>query len=214
MRLLPAKSSRSGRRGSSGVEFALSTIFWVPLLVGTFGIGFKLVNANRAQQVCRDVGHMYAYGVDFSQSANQDIAVNLGEGLGFSKTGGPGVLILSVMKMIGSSDCTASGYVPNGTTPNTTNCPNLNRIVVSQRLYIGNTTLRSSAFVTPSNSLLDSSGNISLVQQVSNTALRSSTFSNLLALASSQVGYLTEAYFTSPDLNGATTNGTYTRVIF
>jgi hypothetical protein len=211
---LPAKSTRSGRRGSSGVEFALSTIFWVPLLVGTFGIGFKLVNANQAQQVCRDVGHMYAYGVDFSQSANQDVAVNLGQGLGFSKTGGPGILTLSIMKMIGATDCTSSGFVPNGTTPNTTNCPNLNQVVISQRLYIGNTTLRSSAFGTPSSSLLDSSGNISLVQQVSNTALRSTTFSNLLTLTSSQVAYLTEAYFISPDLNGNTTNGTYSRVIF
>jgi hypothetical protein len=208
------RKRRPGQRGGSGVEFALSTIFWVPLLVGTFNIGFKLVSANKAQQVCRDVGHMYAYGVDFSQSANQAVAINLAQGLGMSTTAGPGVIILSVMKMIGSSDCTASGYVPNGTTPNTTNCPNLNQVIISQRLYIGNTTLRNSNFGTPASGLLDSSGNITPTQQVSNTALRAPSFSNLLTLASSQVGFLTESYFVSPDLNGSTTNGIYSRVIF
>jgi hypothetical protein len=213
MKLLPTLR-RKGQRGSSGVEFAISTIFWVPLLVGTFNIGFKLVTANRAQQVTRDVGHMYAYGVDFSQTANQNIALNLAGGLGMTSSGGPGVLILSVMKMIGSSDCTASGYVPNGNTPNTTNCPNLNQVVITQRIYIGNTALRASYFGTPAANLLDSSGNITATQQVSNTALRATSFANLLALTSSQTAYLTESYFTSADLNGATTNGTYNRVIF
>jgi hypothetical protein len=207
-------SRRSGQRGGSGVEFAMSTIFWVPLLVGTFGVGFRLVTANQAQQVCRDVGHMYAYGVDFSQPANQAMAANLGSGLGMSTSGGPGVAILTLMKMIGPVECTSSGFVPNGTTPNTTNCPNLNQIVIAQRLYIGNTTLRSSNFGTPSNTLLDASGNISLVQQVSNTALRTSSFGNLLTLTSSQIAYLTETYFLSADLNGNTTNGSYNRVIF
>jgi hypothetical protein len=49
---------------------------------------------------------------------------------------------------------------------------------------------------------------------VSNTALRASAFSNLLTLTASQFAYLTESYFTSPDIDGGTTNGTYNRVIF
>jgi hypothetical protein len=192
----------------------MSTLFWVPLLVGTFSVGFKLVRADQVQEVCRDVGHMYAYGVDFTQAANQAIAVRLAQGLGMTATGGQGVLILSVLKMIGSTDCTSSGYVPQGQTPNMTNCPNLNKIVISQRLYIGNTALRNSNFGTPPSSLVDSSGNILLTKQVSDPTLRAPSFGNLLSLASGQFAYLTEAYFSSVDLDGTSTNGVYARSIF
>src|ERR1700676_2106939 len=91
---------RSRRRGGSSVEVAMSTLFWVPLLIGTFSVGFKLVRADQVQEICRDVGHMYAYGVDFTQSGNQAIAVRLAQGLNMTTTGGQGVIILSIMKMI------------------------------------------------------------------------------------------------------------------
>jgi hypothetical protein len=211
---LTSRSGRFGRRGGSAVEFAMSTIFWVPLLVGTFSVGFKLVRADQVQEVCRDVGHMYAYGVDFSQDANKAIAVRLAQGLNLTATGGDGVILLSVMKMISSTDCTSSGYVPNGTTPNSTNCPNLNRIVISQRIIIGNTTLRASNFGTPNPTLVDSNGNILLTQQVSNVTLRAPSFGNLLTLTSGQFAYMAEVYFNSADLNGGTTNGVYARSIF
>jgi hypothetical protein len=202
------------RRGGSSVEFAMSTLFWVPLLIGTFSLGFKLVRADQVQEICRDVGHMYAYGVDFTQSGNQAIAVRLAQGLNMTTTGGQGVIILSVMKMIGSSDCVSAGVVPNGQTANTTNCPNLGQIIIAQRLYIGNSTLRASSFGTPASNLIDSAGNISLSQQCTNVGLRAPSFGNLLTLTAGQYGYLTETYFSAADIDGSTTNGVYARAIF
>jgi hypothetical protein len=207
------RSNRFNRRGSSGVEFALSTFFWAPLLVGTFTVGFKLIEANRVAEIGRDVGHMYAYGTDFSQSGNQAIAQRLAQGFDLS-TSGNGVLILSVVKMIGPSDCTSSGFVPANQTPNTTNCPNLNQYVISQRLYIGNTSLRSSYFGDPATSYLNAQGNVSLTNQVSAVGLRTSSFGPLLTLTASQFAYVTEAFFTSVDLQGNAAGGIYNRSIF
>jgi hypothetical protein len=204
---------RNKQRGGSVIEFALSTTFWVPLLIGTCTMGFKMVQADRIAEICRDVGHMYGYGTDFSLSGNQAIAQRLAQGYDLSSTG-TGVLIFTVVKMIGPSDCTSSGYVPSNQTPSTSNCPNLNQNVISQRIYIGNTSLRGSDFGTPSNTLLDSQGNITLTQQVSNVALQTSSFGNLLTLGPSQFAYLTEAYFSSTDLYGNPAAGIYSRSIF
>jgi hypothetical protein len=204
---------RRKQKGGSVVEFALSTAFWVPLLIGVCTMGFKLVQADRVSQICRDTGHMYAYGTDFSQPINQALAQRLAVGYDLSSTG-TGVLTFTVVKMIGASDCSLSGYVPSGQTPNTTNCPNLNQYVIAQRIYIGNTTLTNSAFGTPSSSLLDSQGNTALLQQVSNVSLRTSSFGNLLSLTASQFAYVTEAYFASTDLYGNPAPGIYERAIF
>jgi hypothetical protein len=201
------------QRGGSAVEFALSTSFWVPLLIGVCVMGFKLVEADRAQQICRDTGHMYAYGTDFSTSANQALAQQLAVGYSLTSTGN-GVLIFSIIKMIGSNDCTVSGYVASGVTPTTTNCPNLGQYVIAQRLYIGNTSIFSSNFGTPSSSLLDSQGNTTLTQQVSNVALQTSSFGNVLTLTASQFTYLTESYFLATDLYGNPAGGVYDRAIF
>jgi hypothetical protein len=210
------KGSRTrgkSERGGSVIEFALSTSFWVPLLIGVCVMGFKLVEADRVQQIGRDTGHMYAYGTDFSQSGNQALAQRLATGYDLSSTGN-GVLIFSIIKMIGPNDCTVSGYVPSNQTPNTSNCPNLGSYVIAQRLYIGNTSLFSSPFGTPSSGLLDSQGNTTLTQQVSNVGLQTSSFANVLTLSASQFTYLTEAFFQSTDLYGNPAAGVYTRAIF
>ena len=189
------------QRGASAIEFALSTSFWVPLLIGVCVIGFKLVEADRGQQICRDTGHMYAYGTDFSISGNVNLAKRLASGYDLSSTGN-GVLIFSIVKMIGPNECTLSGYVPNGQTPNSTNCPNLGKYVISQRLYIGNTSIFSSTFGTPPSNLLNAQGNASLSDQVSKVSLQTSSFSNVLTLTASQFTYMTEAYFLATDLYG------------
>jgi hypothetical protein len=201
------------QRGASAIEFALSTSFWVPLLIGVCIMGFKLVEADRTQQICRDTGHMYAYGADFSQSGNQNLAKRLATGYDLSSTGN-GILIFSIVKMIGANECTLSGYVPSNQTPNSTNCPNFGKYVFSQRLYIGNTGVYSSTFGTPVSSLLDSQGNASLTDQVSNVGLQTSSFANVLTLTASQFTYMTEAYFQATDLYGNPAGGVYSRAIF
>jgi hypothetical protein len=204
---------RQSEKGGSLIEFALSTSFWVPLLIGVCVMGFKLVEADRVQQIGRDTGHMYAYGTDFSQSGNQALARRLATGYDLSSSGN-GVLIFSIVKMIGSNDCTVSGYVPANQTPNTTNCPNLGTYVIAQRLYIGNATLFSSPFGTPASNLLDSQGNATLTAQVSNIGLQTSSFGNVITLSASQFTYMTEAYFQATDLYGNPAAGVYNRAIF
>jgi hypothetical protein len=204
---------RQSEKGGSVIEFALSTSFWVPLLIGVCVMGFKLVEADRVQQIGRDTGHMYAYGTDFSQSGNQALARRLATGYDLSSSGN-GVLIFSIVKMIGSNDCTVSGYVPANQTPNTTNCPNLGTYVIAQRLYIGNATLFSSPFGTPASNLLDSQGNATLTAQVSNIGLQTSSFGNVITLSASQFTYMTEAYFQATDLYGNPAAGVYNRAIF
>src|SRR5579875_3756617 len=87
--------SRQNERGTAVVEFAFCfALFWVPLFLGSIVIGFNLIRAVQVTQVCRDAGHMYAGGIDFSQSTYQNLFVSLAIGLNMSTNGGNGVEIL------------------------------------------------------------------------------------------------------------------------
>ncbi len=196
------------RRGSALVEFSLSTLFWIPLLLGTIFIGLNIVRSIEVTQICRDAAHMEAYGVDFSQPNNQQILVRLASGFTFSTNGGNGVVILSTITMISTSDCTAGGQ---------TSCSNVNYPVFTRRIVIGNSSLRTSSFGTPNAADIDSSGNISSNYYLNDTSTRAGTFNSVLPLLSGQYAYLAEAYFSSPDLNWpgfVSGSGNYTRVIF
>lgn len=200
--------SRRCREGSALVEFSLSTLFWIPLLLGTIFIGLNIVRAIEVTQICRDAGHMEAYGVDFSQPANQQILVQLAAGFTFTVNSGNGVIILSTITMISPQDCTAAGL---------SSCANINYPVFTRRIVIGNSSLRSSSFGTPNAADIDASGNISAKYYLNDTTTRAGTFNSVLPLLSGQYAYLAEAYFSSPDLNWpgfVSGSGNYTRVIF
>jgi hypothetical protein len=187
-----AKSRRN--RGSALTEFTLSSLFWVPLLLGTMVLGLNLSRAIRVTQFCRDAGHMYAYGVDFSQTANQNLLIQLATGLNITTTGGNGIVIFSTITYIASTDCTAGGLQANST-----QCPNLNYPVIINRLVIGNSTLQTSAFGTPKSSDMDSTGSITSATYLTDTTVRATAFSNLMTISSGQYAYVAEVYFSSPD---------------
>ncbi len=174
-----------------GVSF-----IWLPLFLGTLVIGFNLVRAIQVTAVCRDAGHMYSYGIDFSQAAYQNLLVDLATGLKMTTSGGNGVVILSTVTYVGPTDCTAAGY-----TANTTSCPNLNQIVFTRRIVIGNSSLHTSAFGTPNSSEMDSSGNISAAGYLTDATNRAGTFSSVIALTSGEFAYVSEMWVTSPDFN-------------
>jgi len=203
----------SRERGSVMIEFTLATsLFLVPLLLGTMVIGQNLIREIEVTQVCRDAGHMYSYGVDFSQSANQNLLVNLAQGLSFQTSGGNGVVILSTVTFIGPNDCVAGGYQPNGSS-----CANLNQTVFTRRIVVGNASVKASAFGTPSAGLIDSSGNISQAGYLNNTSTRATGFSSLVALTSGQFSFMSEMYVATPDLSFWTylgTTGVSARTIF
>jgi hypothetical protein len=201
------------QKGSTMVEFVLTSLFWLVLLTGTVVIGGNLIKSIQVVQLCRDVGHMYAYGVDFSQTSNQNIITQLANGMNFSTAGtGNGVVILSDVTAIGANQCTAAGLAAN-----TGQCPNLNQTVFSRRLVVGNSAMRSSNFGTPSASIVGANGYIAAQDYLTDASARTSNFVQLLPLAAGDVSHLTETYFASPELDWSgimTGTGTYSYAIF
>ena len=185
------KTPRSGERGSAFIEFLLSlSLFWIPLFLGTLVIGFNLVRAVEVTQVCRDAGHMYSYGIDFSLAAYQNLLVSLAPGLGMATGGGNGAVVLSTITFIGPNDCKAGGYPSN--------CTNVNTPVITRQIVIGNSSVHASAFGTPPSKYMDSSGNVSPAGYLNDASCRALGFSNVIALSSGQFAYLSEMWVKSP----------------
>jgi len=170
---------RKALRGVSTIEFALSLMVILPLILGTGAIGINLIRTQQTVQLARDAGHMFARGVDFSQSGNQSILATIGTGLGLSSTtaagSGTAVVILSGLTYVDGSTCTAANQA-NGAGSSPT-CTNLGKWVFTQRLEVGNTTLRTSNYGAPitngsdlpNNVTLDSQGKITIGQYATRT---------------------------------------------
>lgn len=198
MAFLPVRKLRRklGEQGTALIEFVLCTsLIIMPLFFGLIIIGLSLVLANQVTEVCRDTGHMYAYGVDFSQSASQTMVTSqLAQGLGMTPSGGNGIIYLSTLTYVDSTSCTASGYQAN-----TGSCPNMNQVVVVKRLAIGNTSIAPSSYapsITPS--IIASSGDISSSGYLTNTSVRAASFANLITLTVGQYAYVAEMFVKPP----------------
>lgn len=163
---------RKATRGVSTIEFALSLLVLVPLILGTGAIGVNMIRTMQTIQLARDAGHMFARGVDFSQAGNQAILSTIGNGLGLSATQGSGtaVVILSALTYVDGSTCSAANQANgNGTS---TSCNNKGKWVFVQRLVVGNNNLRNSNYGSPitngtdipNNVTMDSQGKISIGQ--------------------------------------------------
>ena len=130
--------------------------------------------------------------------------------------GGNGVVLLSRISTVYQADCDAAGY--------SASCNNLNQAVITQRLLIGNSTLKTSAFGTPTSTLMDAQGNIAASVYLQNTdsSVRASGFTALLTAAGTtqQQGasaWVAEVFFQYPDigfLGVNTAGGAYVRFIF
>lgn len=214
MELTP-NTRRRRQLGSTITEFSVVFPFMVAAFFGTVGIGITMIRYMQAVQVARDLAHMYADGADFTQTMNRNIAVKLAEGTGMTSNGGNGVVIFSRISTIYAADCTAAGLA---------SCGNQGYAVVTQRVTVGNTALRSSDFATPSPSnIMDAQGNISgAVYMNTNSTVRAPLLTSLLSAAGTtqlqgDVSSVTELYFLYPDisfLGGSTPNGVYTRFLF
>ena len=183
-------AQRRKERGSTMIEFILvSSMFLVPLLIGIFTYGFAVLRSVEVVQLTRDVGHMYSRGVDFSTQANQNLlSGHLANGLNIAAnsnnvTGGStgyGVVVMSTFTKV-SSTCT---------------CTNAGHIVVMRRIVVGNNTNYTTPYGAP--------GTISANGDVPNYSgditARADNFTNIMTLADGEISYLTEGYFTAPDL--------------
>ena len=180
----------------------------VPILLGVAGIGVRLGRTLEGVQVTRDIAHMYALGTDFSLSGTQTIAQTLSRDFNLTPSGN-GVVILSRVIKVYQVDCNAAG-VPS--------CPNSGKPVFAQRLVIGNSTLRASAFGTPPGSYIDSKGDINSASYCSQASLIANGFDAVLSLLQGQSAYVAEGYYSMPEINltyfGSTAGGYYVRLLF
>ncbi len=194
---MKAMRTRKQRRnaGSSTIEFVLiASFFLVPLLLGLFSVGFGLIRDMQGVQLTRDVGHMWARGVDFSTQANQDLlATRLAQGLSLVSnngtinggTTGNGVVVLSIFTNLSAAQCS--------------NCNNAGHTVVVRRIIIGNNTKFTTSYGSPDSGLLNQdTGAIS--NYAGDASARADNFNNVLALNPGEIAYFAESYFTSPDL--------------
>ena len=99
--------STKARRGVAVMEFTFSLLFLIPLLLGIFIFGFKLIRSLEMTQVARDLGAMYLRGVDFRGAGAQQTAQTLAQGYNLTSTGSS-MVILSKVKLITTSDCAAA----------------------------------------------------------------------------------------------------------
>lgn len=183
-------------RAASVPMYALGAIFLVPLTIGVLMVSSTANRNDHANQISRDVASMYAQGVDFSNPANQNIALNVAEGLGVDIRGGRGVLILSKLRVVHEADCTANGL---------DNCANKGHAVVTQRYVIGNPSLRMSSFGSPS-SIDPATGGVR--NWAADLTARAQDFPT--TLKAGETTYAAECYLASSEAG----NGIYSRAMF
>ena len=191
----------STERGSALIEFILCVgLFWMPLFFGATQFGLQLISAIQVTEVSRDSGHMYAYGVDFSQSSNQYLLASFQPSLNVDPTGSGGstVVILSTVEYVDTALCQAGGY--------SSTCPNYGNIVFTGQIVVGNAALHASNFGTPTTS---SNGTVSMGGPSTSGYLNASNalvtgFSGITltsGASGAQYAYISEVYSKSSGLN-------------
>ena len=212
------RGKKSG--GGSAIEFVFVSLVLVPLFLGTGAVGVNLIRTLQTIQLARDIGHMYARGIDFSQVANQTVMYQLGTSLGLTSSGttSTATVIQSYLIYVDSWQCLADGKWNTGSnTPN--GCTNYQKWVFTQRLEFGNTSLFNSILGNPTSSIVNSTtGQISQNDFVTNAGATANfnainPYSNvsgvISGLPSGQTLYAAEAggkaWIMPPFLNNAST---------
>lgn len=174
------------QKGSSLIDFALVSLFLVPIMVATISVGFNTSRAIQVTTVTRDAANMYARWVDFSLPANKNLLTRLAAGLDMTVDGGNGVIILSKVTYIADSDCSGAGLT-------SAQCTNRNQYVIMNRIVIGNSNFHASALGTPSSSGLAANGDV--VDYLRDASARANNFGSILTLSSGQFAFVAEGFF-------------------
>jgi hypothetical protein len=198
---------KRNEKGNAYIEFVLvASFFFVPVILGMITLGIAILRNFQVNELTRDVGHMMAKGVDFSQQANQNLVVaDLANGLSLQAntgnvtggTTGNGVLVLSVFETVNAScGCTNGGH-----------------IVLVDRIVIGNNTLYTSPFGNPA-----SIGATGIVANYTTDAgAQADNVANVITIGSAGLAYMAEGSFSFKDLGvvGFITNlGAFNRAVF
>jgi hypothetical protein len=217
---MPLRTRR--RRGNTIVEFGLVAIFLVPLFLGTINLGLNLGYTLQVSQIARDAGHMYVRDLDFSLEASKEIVVRMASGMGMTRTGGKGVVILTKVLFIGDDQCTAGGLRRGS-------CPNWGRAVMIQRYTIGDPALKTSSIGTPpANFVLTApdpdsglkAGDVLPANYLTQASLVTPATEALLpGMLAGETAFIVESYFKTPDWSlkqnyTQTSDGVYARAVF
>jgi len=222
---------KTNERGQALLEFVLSLSFLIPLMLGVWVFGFRLVESQQMTEITRDLAHMYSKGIDFScqqcsatQTGPDGDAQTLASGFNLTSTG-TSVVILSEIQIETPALCTAA--VGSGT------CGNKNLAVFMQQIAIGNLNDGSSSFGTPTsggtlttatalNSGLGYYTNVSATNQATaswaqvNSSFNSSVL-NLSSVGAGTIAYMVEMVNKTPTLSVPGMTGSpqvYARSIF
>jgi hypothetical protein len=189
------------RKGSAVVEFSLVMFPSLILLFSVIVVGLQLSQQVRSSQVVRDTGSMYGRGVNFTAQINQDLVVNLAQGLGLQRTGGTGVIILSQVTWLPQATCDSAHLNPcNGESH-----------VITHRLTIGNPSVSHGRIGWPTG--MAASGDVTNYMSNS-TAVATFPFGQLV---NGEFAYVTEGYFQTPAFTFpgfSTAQGVYSMAIF
>lgn len=140
---------RKNLKGVAIVEFSFAMLVLIPLMLGTIGFGIRLVQSIQTVQLARDVGHMYARGLDFSQTGNQTTLTSLGREIGLHTDGtGNAVVVFSTLMYVDKNACQGAGKsLDAGGNP--IGCTNYKQWVFAQRLVIGKSSIHTSNLGSP-----------------------------------------------------------------
>ncbi len=193
---------RRGQKGNSLLEFALVMVFLTPLLLQSFSVGMLLVKSLQVNQVGRTAGVLFLKYIDLSLPANQDMVVRTAQGLGMTRTGGNGMVVLSQVMYIGDAQCAAGNLTP-------ANCPNYHRTVFLKRIVIGNAGLTipasgqtaASQFGTPSSSIVGTDGAIQTLDYLRDISAVANNLPGNPSLGDGEMAFISEAIFLTPDLD-------------
>jgi Flp pilus assembly protein TadG len=212
--------STKGRRGVAIMEFTFSLLFLIPLLIGVFVFGFKLIRSLEMTQIARDAGAMYLRGVDFRGAGAQQTAQTLAASFNMTATG-TSVVILSKVKLITAADCTAANAVSPVVAGSA--CANLGKVVFVEQLTVGNPSKGSSAFGTPPVQPVTCTPlgpgtpcvyTVTVKDQGRTTSAQANAFA--MVMKAGELAYVAEMVNLTPDFNVAGLSGPqiYARAIF
>ncbi|HXE12311.1 MAG TPA: TadE family protein [Bryobacteraceae bacterium] len=195
------KPNRASERGSAMIEFLLSSLIWLPLLLGTIVFGINLIRAIQVSQLARDSGHMYAKGIDFSQNENTPLLARMAANLSIKGAASdPGAIVLSQVTYVTDKDCDA--------------CANLHQYVFTSLYVFGNAAYGVTKLGNPIgyyNQTLTSD------EYLTKTALRAPNFPDILAHDQpGQTAFVSEVTVNSQAISWTdfSNTGSYARSIF
>ena len=216
-----------GQRGNEIIEFAVLSVFLVPLFIWMFVNGMNLLRFIQTTQISRDIGSLYIHGVDFSTYEAQQVAARLAQGyvldIGSSyvgsnssnnSNGGNAWVILSQVMYVGSTSCAAL--------PNNVTCTNLNKYVFLQRVNFGNSSVLfngnpvQSGIGNPTGATINNGGYVQ--NYLTDSKAQAPGFGNFMTtqLSDGQVAYVVETFFADPVLSFSSypSGGIYSRTFF